>query len=132
MASNSPSVPEARRGRTFLSVIAGYLTNAALVGISEIAYVRWLDVRMYFVVDVVTQIVATIIGGYICCRIAQHAKRVAATSLMALGLTIGTISFVTSCCSGRSGDGDFGSASDFTNTRDHPIAHDTRRPGSSR
>jgi len=96
MASNNPSVPEARRVRTFLGVIAGYLTNAALVGISEITYVRWLNARVYFGVDVVTQIVATIIGGYICCRIAQRTKRIAATNLMALGLTIGTISFVTS------------------------------------
>jgi len=52
--------------------------------------------RKYFVVDLVTQVIATIIGGMLCCLIAQHAKRIAAPSLMALGLMIGTTSLVTS------------------------------------
>ena len=83
-------------GHTVLGVIAGYLTNAALVGITEFAYVRWMDARKYFVVDLATQVGATVIGGYLCCLIAQRAMRIAATSLMALGLVIGTTSLVTS------------------------------------
>ena len=87
---------QVKMGRTVLGVIAGYLTNAALVGITEFAYVRWMDARKYFVVDLATQVGATVIGGYLCCLIAQRAMRIAATSLMALGLVIGTTSLVTS------------------------------------
>jgi hypothetical protein len=83
-------------GRTVLGVISGYLTNAALVGITEFAYVRCMDARKYFVVDLATQVGATVIGGYLCCLIAQSAKRIAATSLMILGLLIGAASLVTS------------------------------------
>jgi len=89
-------VSQVKMGRTVLGVIAGYLTNAALVGITEFAYVRWMDARKYFVVDLATQVGATVIGGYLCCLIAQRAMRIAATSLMALGLVIGTTSLVTS------------------------------------
>ena len=87
---------QAKMDRTVLGVIAGYLTNAALVGVTEVAYVRWMDAHKYFVVDLVTQVVATIIGGYLCCLIAQRTKPIAATSLMALGLVIGSTSLVTS------------------------------------
>lgn len=77
-------------------VLAGYLTNAAVVGVTEIAYVRWMDAHQYFIVDLVTQVIATIIGGYLCCLIAYGAKRIAATSLMTLGLLIGAASLFTS------------------------------------
>jgi hypothetical protein len=78
--------------RIVLGVIVGYLTNAALVGVTEAGYVRWMDARQYFIVDLVTQVVATIIGGYLCCLIARSAKRMAATGLMILGLLIGAAS----------------------------------------
>jgi hypothetical protein len=94
--SGGATVSLVKMGRTVLDVIAGYLTNAALVGVTEVAYVRWIDAHKYFVVDLVTQVVATIIGGYLCCLIAQSAKRIAATSLMILGLLIGAAAPFTS------------------------------------
>jgi LytS/YehU family sensor histidine kinase len=87
-------VPQLKAGRTILGVIAGYFTNALMVGITEAIYVRFLDGRKYFVVDLSTQIFATIIGGYLCCFIAQRGRRIAATSLMILGLIIGLTSLV--------------------------------------
>jgi LytS/YehU family sensor histidine kinase len=81
-------------GRTILGVIGGYVTNALLVGITEAIYFRFLDGWKYFVVDLSTQIFATIIGGYLCCFIAQRGRRIAATSLTILGLIIGLISLV--------------------------------------
>jgi hypothetical protein len=80
--------------RTILGVIAGYVTNALMVGITEAIYVRFLDGRKYFVVDLLTQIFATIVGGYLCCVIAQRGRRIAAASLMILGLIIGLTSLV--------------------------------------
>ncbi len=85
-----------RVARIVLGVIAGYLTNAALVGVTEASYGRWMDARKYFIVDLVTQVVATIIGGYLCCLIAQCGKRMAATGVMILGLLIGAASLFTS------------------------------------
>ena len=55
-------MPQLKVGRTILGVIAGYVTNALLVGITEAIYARFLDGRKYFVVDLITQVFATIIG----------------------------------------------------------------------
>jgi hypothetical protein len=87
-------VPQLKVGRTILGVIAGYVTNAVLVGITEATYARSLDGRKYFVVDLITQIFATIIGGYLCCLIAQSGRGIAAISLTILGLIIGLTSLM--------------------------------------
>lgn len=87
-------MPQLKFGPTILGVIAGYATNAVLVWITETTYARFLDGWKYFVVDLLTQIFATIIGGYLCCFIAQRGSRIAATSLMILGLIIGLTSLV--------------------------------------
>jgi LytS/YehU family sensor histidine kinase len=87
-------VPQLKMGRTILGVIAGYVTNAVLVGITEAIYARFLDGRKYLVVDLITQIFATIIGGYLCCFIAQSGRRIAAISLTILGLIIGLTSLM--------------------------------------
>jgi hypothetical protein len=85
-----------RVGRMILAVMTGYVTNAVLVGATEVIYVRFIDSRKYFMVDLMTQVVATILGGYLCSLIAQGRKRIAAASLTVLGLLIGTVSLVTS------------------------------------
>lgn len=83
-------------GHTILGVIAGYVANAILVGVTEPTYGRFLTARIYFVADLITQVVATTIGGYLCCLIAQSGKRYAATILTVVGLLIGTASLITS------------------------------------
>lgn len=80
--------------RAIFGVVIGYTTNAALVGISEQIYARFFELRRYFVVDVVSQILATVIGGFLCSLIAQRAKRDAAIGLIVLGLMIGSASLV--------------------------------------
>lgn len=80
--------------RAILGVVVGYITNAALVSISEQIYAGLFDPTRYFVVDVVSQIVATVIGGFLCGLIAESAKRAAAISLIMLGLMIGSASLV--------------------------------------
>jgi hypothetical protein len=87
-------VPQLKIGRTILGVVAGYVTNALLVGITEAIYVRFLNRRKYFVVDLLTQIFATIIGGYLCCFTAQRGMKIAAISLTILGLIVGLTSLV--------------------------------------
>jgi hypothetical protein len=87
-------VPQLKVGRTILGVIAGYITNALLVGITEAIYARFLDGRKYFVVDLITQIFATIVGGSLCCFIAQSGRGIAAISLTILGLIIGSASLI--------------------------------------
>lgn len=82
-------------GRTILGVIVGYLTNAAMVGMTEAIYVKVFDRRTYLEVDLLTQVVATIVGGYLCCSIARRGKGAAAAGLTVLGLLIGLTSLLT-------------------------------------
>jgi hypothetical protein len=73
-------------GRAILSVVTGYVANAPLVGVTEALYVRIFAPGEYFVVDVATQSAATMIASYLCCVIAQGAKRIVAIGPTALGL----------------------------------------------
>lgn len=82
--------------RTILGPVAGYAANAAMIAVTEAIYTRYIDARAYFVVDLITQVVATIIGGAVCCLIARRKKRIAVTGLTVLGLLIGTASLITS------------------------------------
>jgi hypothetical protein len=84
-------MPPAKAGRTILAVVAGYGANAVLVGVTEAIYVKFLDGYKYFMVDLLTQIIATIVGGWLCCLIAQRRARISAVSLTILGLVIGTV-----------------------------------------
>lgn len=83
-------------GRTILAVIAGYVTNALLVGVTEAMFRRSLDTPKYFIVDLVTQIAATIIAGCLCCLIANEGTALAAIGMAMLGLVIGSASLVMS------------------------------------
>jgi hypothetical protein len=89
-------MPRVNIGRTFLAVIAGYATNAVLVVVTEQLLSRFLDPTYYLVADVVTQCLSTIVGGYLCCLIAQRSRGIAMAGLIGLGLLVGTVSLVTS------------------------------------
>jgi hypothetical protein len=87
-------MPKTSVGRVILAVVAGWLTNAILTGVTEM--LMWTTMRVggklpgkYYVIDLIAQCCFTILGGYICCLIARPAGRVAMLSLMALGLVIG-------------------------------------------
>jgi phosphotransferase system glucose/maltose/N-acetylglucosamine-specific IIC component len=82
--------------RTVLGVIAGYATNAILVGVAEAIYGRLLGQNSYLIADLITQTLATVLGAYLGCRIAREGKGMAAASMMVLGVLIGTLSLVTS------------------------------------
>jgi hypothetical protein len=89
-------------GRTVVAVIASYLTNAILVVATE----QFLSSRApsgatapplnYFVVDLISQCLYTVVAGYLCCVIARPSQRVAMAGLIGLGLTVGPVSLVTS------------------------------------
>ena len=78
--------------RVLFAVLAGYLADAALVAVTE-QILR--SSRYYLVVDLVTQCLYTVAGGYLCCRLAKS-QRAALAGLIALGMVVGTVSLVTS------------------------------------
>lgn len=91
-------MPKVSIGRVILAVIAGWLTNAILVGLSEV--LMWTNMRgpgghlpgRYYVIDLILQCCFTVVGGYVCCAIAGATRRSAMLSLMTLGLIIGGLS----------------------------------------
>ncbi len=50
----------------------------------------------YFVTDLISQCVYTIVGGFLCCAVAGPAQRAALAGLMGLGVLVGTVSLVAS------------------------------------
>ena len=87
-------------GRLVSAVTAAYVVNAILVAatnqiLSPIAAdsKRRLD---FLVIDLISQCVYTIVAGYLCAAIAGPLRHGAITSLIGLGLTVGTFSLVTS------------------------------------
>jgi hypothetical protein len=82
-------------GRVVLAVVAGWLTNAILVGFTEI--LLWKTMRgaggklpgSYYIIDLSFQCCFTVLGAYLSCLIAGPSRRVAMFSLMSLGLLIG-------------------------------------------
>ena len=95
-------MPKASLGRVILAVVAGWMTNAILVGITEV--LMWKIMRggaghrplNYYIIDLICQCCFTVVGGYLCCVIARPPNRVAMLSLMALGLLIGGLSLPSS------------------------------------
>ena len=85
-------------GRVVLAVIAGWVTNAILVGATEV--LLWTFMRgpggklpgKYYMIDLICQCCFTVAGAYLCCVIAGPSRRVAMFSLMFLGLLIGGLS----------------------------------------
>jgi hypothetical protein len=90
----------AKIGRIILAVLAGYIADALLVVITNlVTRAPGRDVAQplrYFVIDLITQCLYTILGGYLAARIAGAAHRAAMLSLICLGLIVGSISLVTS------------------------------------
>jgi hypothetical protein len=88
--------------RAAIAAIVAWFINAILVGITE-ALVLWplLAPRhhpkplSYFLADLATQCLYTIVAGYLCCIIARS-QRAAMFALIALGLVIGSVSLVFS------------------------------------
>lgn len=82
------------------SVIAAYVVNAILVfATNQMLSPMAADAKRHFqflVIDVVSQCLYTIVAGYLCTAIAGQLRRFAIASLIALGLTVGTFSLVTS------------------------------------
>ena len=91
-------VAKASVGRVILGVVAGWITNALLAGITEV--LLWTSMRgaggklpgQYYIIDLICQCCYTVLGGYLACAIATPTRRVAMFSLMALGLLIGGLS----------------------------------------
>jgi hypothetical protein len=89
-------------GRIVLAVVAGYIADAILVLATEqllSLLVPGADVApplYYFVIDLISQCLYTVIGGYLCCVIARSSHRAALAGLIGLAMLVGTISLVTS------------------------------------
>lgn len=81
--------------RIIFSVVVGYLVNAVLVAITEqllfsVSGGSATPPRYYFAIDLPTQCLYTVIGGFVCGAIARPVNRVALYSLIGLGLIVGT------------------------------------------
>jgi peptidoglycan/LPS O-acetylase OafA/YrhL len=84
-------------GRLILAVLAGYVTNALLVGATEQLLSRLRPNPDYFVADLITQCLYEVAAGYLCCFIAKRSERwIALVGLVGLGLLVGTISLIAS------------------------------------
>lgn len=83
-------------GHVIFAVLAGYITDAALVIATELALRvpgrHAAQPLRYYVIDLITQCLYTVIGGYIACAIAGPVHRAAMISLICLGLLVGTAS----------------------------------------
>jgi len=93
--------PEASFGRLVLAVLAGYISNAILVAGSEALLLSsmWGASPLslsYFVLDLVSQGIYTIAGGYVCRVVARSSGKAALGGLIGLAILVGTISLVTS------------------------------------
>lgn len=88
-------MPKASVGRVVLAVVAGWLTNAILVGFTEV--LLWKTMRgagsalprSYYIIDLIFQCCFTVVAAYLCSLIAGPSRRSAMFGLMLLGLLIG-------------------------------------------
>lgn len=88
-------------GRIIFAVVAGYLANAILVLATE-ELLSWLGPGAgapplgYVVIDLLSQCIYTMVGGYLCRVMARSSQRVALAGLIGLGVLVGTASLITS------------------------------------
>ena len=88
--------------RMIAASVFSYLTNGILVMASEGILSTGIHARStmpgstYFMIDLITQCLYTVGAGYLCCVIARPAGRIALLGLIGLGLSVGSISLVTS------------------------------------
>ena len=95
-------MPKASVGRVVLAVIAAWLANAILVGVTEV--LLWTIWRVpghklpgrYYIIDLICQCCFTVVGAYLCCVIARPSRRAAMYGMMFLGLLIGGLSLPSS------------------------------------
>jgi peptidoglycan/LPS O-acetylase OafA/YrhL len=96
------SMPLRTVGRTVFAIVAGYLVNGILVAVTEqffssiIPGANTAPPVDYFALDLMSQCLYTVIGGYLCYLIAQASQRAAIVGLMGLGLLVGAVSLVGS------------------------------------
>ena len=86
-------------GRVILAVVAGYVANGILVAVTEYSLgARGVAATqsLYYFVDLTSQCLYTVVGGYLCCAIAGSSQRAAMAGLMGLGVLVGTVSLVSS------------------------------------
>ena len=76
-------MPSWKVGRIILAIIAGDSADAILTAVTE-ELLPWLTSRTgmmsplyYFLIDVTTQCLYTVIGGYLCCVVAGPSRRTA-------------------------------------------------------
>lgn len=90
-------------GRVVLAVVVSWVTNAILVGLTEVLlWTVMLGTMMrrpggklpgsYYIIDLILQCCFTVVGAYLCCMIARPSRRAAMLGLMLLGLLIGGLS----------------------------------------
>jgi hypothetical protein len=85
-------------GRIILAVLAGYLIDGVLVLATE-RFLLSVEVKQplyYFIIDLISQCVYTVVGAYLCCVIARPNQRAAVTGLVGVGILVGTVSVASS------------------------------------
>lgn len=96
------SMSKTRIGRIIAAVISGYVTNGILVVATEqllsllTGAAGQVKPAYYLVIDLVSQCLYTVGAGYLCCVIARPLSRIALVGLIGLGLSVGSVSLVTS------------------------------------
>lgn len=96
------SMSKTRIGRIIAAVTSGYVTNGILVVATEqllsllTGAAGQVKPAYYFVIDLVSQCLYTVGAGYLCCVIARPPSRIALVGLIGLGLSVGSVSLVTS------------------------------------
>jgi hypothetical protein len=89
-------------GRVTLAVVASYLANGILITATEQFFsavrpgVDRTPPLYYFAVDLISQCLYTVVGGYLCCLIARPSRPVAMACLIDLGVLVGAVSLVES------------------------------------
>jgi hypothetical protein len=88
-------------GRIILAVVVGYMANAILVAATEIILSLLVPniaepPFYYFVVDLISQCLYTIVGGYLCCVIARPSQTIALAGLIGLGVLVGGVDLIAS------------------------------------
>jgi Ca2+/Na+ antiporter len=87
-------------GRIIVAIVTSYTANAILVVAAEALFLRLLPdidaTRAFYIVDLISQCLCTVVAGYLCCVIARPLQRIAMAGLIILGVLVGTVSLATS------------------------------------
>jgi len=89
-------------GRMIFAVIASYLAFGVMVTTTEQLLSSLSQGRghtfalSYFVIDLISQSIYTVVAGYLCHAVARSPQSIALVGLIGIGLFVGTFSLVTS------------------------------------